>query len=239
MDGFVHYTAAKRGMGEALQAVMASDSAIYAEAYAKLVGALDALARRGGRRRRDPPRRARRGRPARARSDLDDPRQREPRGAGRAGARPAHGRPALRPVATPCGRLMTDPVHVVNGDSVEHTLAHTGLPGAVVVWRDVLHEGDVPPGDPAAVREARAAFLAGAGYGSGERILADSRRGRRGAGRRARRGSRDRAVVRARPARPAPADPDPLPHRRASGTRRAPPDHARQLPGAPGLRRAR
>lgn len=30
MDGFVRYTAAKRGMGEALQAVMASDSAIYA-----------------------------------------------------------------------------------------------------------------------------------------------------------------------------------------------------------------
>ena len=43
MDGFVHYTAAKRGMGEALQAVMASDSAIYAEAYARLVGALDML----------------------------------------------------------------------------------------------------------------------------------------------------------------------------------------------------
>jgi AcrR family transcriptional regulator len=43
MDGFVHYTAAKRGMGEALQAVMASDSALYADAYAKLVAALDAL----------------------------------------------------------------------------------------------------------------------------------------------------------------------------------------------------
>ena len=67
---------------------------------------------------------------------------------------------------------MTDPVHVVNGDSVEHTLAHSGLPGAVIVWRDVLHEGDVPPGDPAAVREARAAFLAGSGYGSREPILA-------------------------------------------------------------------
>src|SRR4051812_34105570 len=43
MNGFVHYTAAKRGMGEALRAVMASDSALYAEAYAKLVGALDSL----------------------------------------------------------------------------------------------------------------------------------------------------------------------------------------------------
>jgi AcrR family transcriptional regulator len=43
MDGFIHYTAAKRGMGEALQAVMASDSALYADAYARLVAALDAL----------------------------------------------------------------------------------------------------------------------------------------------------------------------------------------------------
>ncbi|MDX6597570.1 MAG: hypothetical protein QOE87_1457 [Gaiellales bacterium] len=67
---------------------------------------------------------------------------------------------------------MPDPVHVVNGDSVEHALARSGLPGAVIVWRDVLHEGDVPPGVPATVREARAAFLAGAGYGNRERILA-------------------------------------------------------------------
>jgi AcrR family transcriptional regulator len=43
MDGFIHYTAAKRGMGEALQAVMASDSALYADAYAGLVAALDTL----------------------------------------------------------------------------------------------------------------------------------------------------------------------------------------------------
>ena len=43
MDGFIRYTAAKRGMGEALQAVMASDSALYADAYAGLVAALDSL----------------------------------------------------------------------------------------------------------------------------------------------------------------------------------------------------
>jgi hypothetical protein len=66
---------------------------------------------------------------------------------------------------------MSEPVHVVNGDSVEHTLARSSLPGPVIVWRDVLHEGDVPPGDPATVREARAMFLAD-GYGSRERILA-------------------------------------------------------------------
>jgi hypothetical protein len=68
---------------------------------------------------------------------------------------------------------MADPVHVVNGDSVAHTLARSGLPGAVIVWRDVLHEGVVPPGTPATVQAARAAFLAEAGYGSRERILAD------------------------------------------------------------------
>jgi AcrR family transcriptional regulator len=43
MDGFIRYTATKRGMGEALQAVMASDSALYADAYAGLVAALDSL----------------------------------------------------------------------------------------------------------------------------------------------------------------------------------------------------
>ena len=43
MDGFVHYIATKRGMGEALQAVMALDSEIYANAYRRLVGALDTL----------------------------------------------------------------------------------------------------------------------------------------------------------------------------------------------------
>jgi|tagenome__1003787_1003787.scaffolds.fasta_scaffold20817810_2 hypothetical protein len=67
---------------------------------------------------------------------------------------------------------MSDPVHVVNGDSVENTLARTDLPGAVIVWRDVLHEGDVPPGDAATVREARAAFLAESGYGTREGIRA-------------------------------------------------------------------
>jgi len=43
MDGFVRYIATKRGMGEALQAVMASDSAIFADTYSRLVAALDAL----------------------------------------------------------------------------------------------------------------------------------------------------------------------------------------------------
>jgi hypothetical protein len=65
------------------------------------------------------------------------------------------------------------PVHVVNGDSVGGTLAHSGLPGEVIVWRDVLHEGRIPPGPPAVVQRLRADFLAEEGDGSPEAIRAD------------------------------------------------------------------
>ena len=61
----------------------------------------------------------------------------------------------------------------MNGDSVAQTLAQSRLGGALIVWRDVLHEGRVPPGDPSTVRAARAAFLAEAGCGSAEAILSD------------------------------------------------------------------
>jgi hypothetical protein len=66
-----------------------------------------------------------------------------------------------------------DPVHVVNGDSVAQTLERSGLGGSVIVWRDVLCEGPVPPGDADEVRRARAGFLAGAGMGSADAILSD------------------------------------------------------------------
>lgn len=58
-----------------------------------------------------------------------------------------------------------DPAHVVNGDSVGGMFPDMGLPGPVIVWRDVLMEGPVPPGDPATVLRARAEFLAGSGWG--------------------------------------------------------------------------
>src|SRR5262245_33157619 len=60
-----------------------------------------------------------------------------------------------------------DPAHVVNGDSVGGMFPHMGLPGDVIVWRDVLMEGVVPPGDPATVLRARAAFLAETAWGRG------------------------------------------------------------------------
>ena len=43
MGRFVGYTATKQGLGEALQAAMASDSALFADSYGRLAGAIEAL----------------------------------------------------------------------------------------------------------------------------------------------------------------------------------------------------
>ena len=51
-------------------------------------------------------------------------------------------------------------LHVTNGDSAAQGLARSGLPGDVVAWRDVLHDGPVPEGDPSDdFRRTRAQFL--------------------------------------------------------------------------------
>jgi hypothetical protein len=54
-------------------------------------------------------------------------------------------------------------LHVTNGDSTAGTLRETDLGGEVVAWRDVLHEGPVPPGDEDDVRRTWARFLASLG----------------------------------------------------------------------------
>jgi hypothetical protein len=64
------------------------------------------------------------------------------------------------------------PLHVTNGDSAGNTLRQTSLGGAVLPWQDVLHEGPVPAGARADLRKARAAFLSGCGWGSGQAVLA-------------------------------------------------------------------
>ncbi len=43
MGRFVGYTATKQGLGEALQAAMASDSELFADSYGRLAGAIEAL----------------------------------------------------------------------------------------------------------------------------------------------------------------------------------------------------
>ncbi len=47
MDGFVRYAATKRGMGEALREVMASESELFADTRDKLIGAIDQLVAAG------------------------------------------------------------------------------------------------------------------------------------------------------------------------------------------------
>jgi hypothetical protein len=54
-----------------------------------------------------------------------------------------------------------DALHVTNGDATVPGLRGTGLAGAILPWRDVLHEGPVPHVPDEELRRVRAAFLAG------------------------------------------------------------------------------
>jgi hypothetical protein len=63
-------------------------------------------------------------------------------------------------------------LHLANGNIVLQRLREAGIEGTVVAWNDLLHEGPVPEGlGVAALREVRAGFLAGCGWGSYRNIL--------------------------------------------------------------------
>ncbi|MCC7203777.1 MAG: DUF1835 domain-containing protein [Phycisphaeraceae bacterium] len=63
-------------------------------------------------------------------------------------------------------------LHVTNGHATADKLAQANLPGRVVVWADVLHEGPCPAGlDDAAWRKTRAEFLTTCGWFDFERNL--------------------------------------------------------------------
>lgn len=51
-------------------------------------------------------------------------------------------------------------LHVLNGDAMRGSLEQSGVKGEITVWADVLHDGPVPDVPPAALRAARAAYLA-------------------------------------------------------------------------------
>ena len=65
-------------------------------------------------------------------------------------------------------------LHLTNGDMAAERISAAGLPGDVLPWRDVLHEGPVPAGDDAALRAARAGFLGG-GRSSRDSVLREMR----------------------------------------------------------------
>jgi hypothetical protein len=65
------------------------------------------------------------------------------------------------------------PLHITNGDSVLYLFRKAGIVGTQVAWRDVLHEGPVPPGALEDVSGVRARYLTERGYGNPIKINRD------------------------------------------------------------------
>ena len=60
---------------------------------------------------------------------------------------------------------------ITNGDAAAEVIRAAGIEGDVVPWRDVLHEGPVPPGlSLEALRAVRARFIARQGWGTPEEV---------------------------------------------------------------------
>lgn len=67
-------------------------------------------------------------------------------------------------------------LHVLNGDSTRMILEQTNVPGEMVVWADVLHDGPAPAGlSPDEWRQVRARHHASQGAGTEQEILAGLR----------------------------------------------------------------
>jgi hypothetical protein len=65
-------------------------------------------------------------------------------------------------------------LHVTNGDCAADAIREAGLPGEVLPWRDVLHEGPVPAGlAPAELNRERARFLAERARAEPDDVLRD------------------------------------------------------------------
>ena len=62
-------------------------------------------------------------------------------------------------------------LHVTNGDAAAERMRAAGVQGAVLPWRDVLHDGPVPAGLPLdALSRVRADFIASRGFGAAEDV---------------------------------------------------------------------
>lgn len=65
-------------------------------------------------------------------------------------------------------------MHITNGDSAANSLRTSGLPGDVLAWRDLLHDGPVPAGLTLdELRPVRARYIAEQGWGAYDAVLAD------------------------------------------------------------------
>ncbi len=66
-------------------------------------------------------------------------------------------------------------LHLTNGESTRMGLEPSGVPGTVVSWDDLLHEGPTPLAVGEEWLRARIGYLASAGYGDEEEMLRDFR----------------------------------------------------------------
>ena len=65
-------------------------------------------------------------------------------------------------------------LHLTNGDLASSALARSGLPGDIVSWRDLLHDGPVPRDDDLeAFHRVRGHFLASRGWSHESDAVAD------------------------------------------------------------------
>ena len=127
-------------------------------------------------------------------------------------------------------------LHITNGESAGNTLRQTALGGAVLPWQDVLHEGPVPALPRQKLLRTRARFLADCGWGRPAGAALIARAARPAAARGAPRRPPGRALVRARPLRPAPAPRRARARPRRGGRARA--DRHRLLPRQAVVRRS-
>jgi hypothetical protein len=66
-------------------------------------------------------------------------------------------------------------LHITNGGATRQPLEQSGVPGTIVSWDDVLHEGPTPLVSGDEWLRVRVRYLASAGYGDEEEMLRDFR----------------------------------------------------------------
>ncbi|HEV8539150.1 MAG TPA: hypothetical protein VGR15_09560 [Bacteroidota bacterium] len=65
-------------------------------------------------------------------------------------------------------------LHITNGDSPIPGMRSSGIPGDIIAWREVLHEGPVPGNlSLDELRPLHARFIADQGWGEYEKVLED------------------------------------------------------------------
>lgn len=69
---------------------------------------------------------------------------------------------------------MIDMLHITNGDTAAMRLEAAQIPGQIIAWKDILHEGPVPQDRSLAeLREIRSCYIASRGWAAYSTVLAD------------------------------------------------------------------